>query len=106
MGGAIARGARDEAAVSHREQPLLLHLVAMTPTPEAFQAAEQHADALWQALAPVMPGPTYPNFMDGVDQVARVRDMYESDKFARLHAAKAAYDPDGLLSYGYGVPEM
>ena len=103
-GGAIARVHRQDAAVSHREATLLLHLVAMTPGPEAFQAAERHAASLLGALAPVLLDASYPNFLDGGDQVQRIRQLYEADKVPVLRAVKEAYDPDNLLRYGFGVP--
>ena len=103
-GGAINRARREDMAISHRSQKHLLQMVALTPTDGAYQAAVQHCEAFLTALGPHLTGARYPNFMDGVEQLAHVNAQFEADKFARLQALKAAYDPNGLFAYGFGVP--
>jgi FAD/FMN-containing dehydrogenase len=103
-GGAIARVPRESTAFSHRNQTLNLYVVAMVPTPEAAQAAEQHTVALQAKLGAHLPGSAFTNFNDGPNQVHRVNDLFEADKYARLQAVKATYDPENRLSFGFGVP--
>jgi FAD/FMN-containing dehydrogenase len=104
LGGAISRVARDSCAVSHRDQPLLLSLISVTPTDAAYEAAVAHGTTMLQALGPHRIRAASPNFLDGAEQVARVNELYEPEKYGRLQAVKAAYDPENRLRYGYGVP--
>lgn len=103
-GGAIARAEGGDSAVSHRSHPFLLHVIGMTPTPEAVLAVKAHTASLWQALEPSLAHAAWPNFLDGDEQAARINDLYEPEKRARLRAVKAAYDPDDVFRFGYGVP--
>ncbi|MFN8378269.1 MAG: FAD-binding oxidoreductase [Anaerolineae bacterium] len=103
-GGAIAREPRHPSAVSHRNQPLLLHLIAFTPTLEVQQTVKAHAASLREALGPNLVRAASPNFLDGDDLAARVTELFDPDKFIRLQAVKANYDPDHLLRFGFGVP--
>jgi hypothetical protein len=100
MGGAIARTPDGAMAVSHRDQALLLSLIAVTPTDEAHQAAVAHSAAALRALGPHLSGAAYPNFLDGEGQIVRINDFFSPGKAERLQAAKAAYDPDNCLRYG------
>ena len=104
QGGAIARVPRDAMAVSHRDEPLLLSLIYATPTDGAYEAAVQHGADFLTALGPHASGAAYPNFLSGEEQIARVNDLFEPEKYARLQAVKAAYDPDDVFRYGFGVP--
>ena len=104
LGGAMAQIAEDASAVSHREHPFLLHVIAAVPTSEAAERAREQADSLRSALAADRRPATWPNFLDGAGQVARVNELYSADKAGRLQAVKAAYDPDNRFRYGFGVP--
>ena len=46
LGGAMARVAEDASAVSHREHPFLLHVIAAVPTSEAAERAREQANSL------------------------------------------------------------
>lgn len=104
LGGAMARVAEDASAVSHREHPFLLHVIAAVPTSEAAERAREQADSLRSALAADRRPATWPNFLDGAGQVARVNELFSAGKAGRLQAVKAAYDPDNRFRYGFGVP--
>ncbi|MBL8148209.1 MAG: FAD-binding oxidoreductase [Anaerolineae bacterium] len=104
QGGAIARVPRDAMAVSHRDQPLLLSLIYSTPTDDTYEAAVQHSADFLTALSPHSSGAAYANFLSGEEQIARVNGLFEPEKYARLQAVKAAYDPDNVFRYGFGVP--
>lgn len=105
-GGAISRVPRESTALSHRDQTLNLYVVGMTPTAEAFQAADRKSEALWAKISSHLPGSAFTNFNDGPKQVQRVNNFFEVDKFARLQAIKTTYDPDNRLHYGFGVPRQ
>ncbi len=105
FGGAVARARREDMAMSHRASPLLLSTVSATFTPEEHAAVNAHLKALRQELGAHLTGTTPPNFVDGLDQARRVADMFEPDKYARLQAVKAAYDPNNLFRYGFGAPQ-
>jgi hypothetical protein len=103
-GGAIGRARREDMAVSHRQLPLLLHVLGVTPTEAAVEAVARHSDALFAALGAHAVRARYPNFSDGRAQIAHVQHLFEADKHPRLQALKTAYDPDNRFAFGFGAP--
>lgn len=102
IGGAVSRPGPDAAAYSHRDAELILHGVGMTPTPEAYHAAARHVAGLMQALGGHTAG-VYPNFLEGEEAQARIREGYSEEAYRRLAALKARYDPENVLSYSFNV---
>ncbi len=59
--------------------------------------------ATFEATSPWQSGGVYTNFM-AVDDDDRVREAYRGDKYDKLSAIKARYDPDNVFSRNVNVP--
>lgn len=103
FGGAIARVPAENNAFSHRHAPFVMHMVGVTPTPEAEADLAGHIAAFKQAFAPHLLDGVYMNFLDGEESRARTHSAYEADKFARLQALKAKHDPQNLFRSGFDL---
>lgn len=102
-GGAIARVPADASAYSNREAHFLLQMVGMTPTPEALSAVRHFTDDLKETIRPSLTGGVYMNFLEGEESRQRIKDGYTPEKYARLAALKAKYDPENRLSYSFNI---
>lgn len=102
-GGAVSRVAPDTSAYSNRNSSLLLQMVAVTPNAQAFEGARQFQAQFQRALLPALTGGVYINFLEGEEKAARTREAYTPEKFRRLQAIKAQYDPTNLFSHSFDV---
>lgn len=102
-GGAIARNDANATAYSNRDATLLLHTLAITPTPQAFESARQFQAQFRAAMQPYLTGGVYMNFLEGEEKQARTQEGYSPEKYRRLQAIKAKYDPDNLFSHSFDV---
>ena len=102
-GGAVSRVQANSGAYGNREAPLLLHLLSMAPTQEAFRHLQQYTGDLKQALQPYLTGGVYLNFLHGEESRQRVADGYAPEGFQRLKRLKAAYDPENRLQHGFDI---
>jgi FAD/FMN-containing dehydrogenase len=102
-GGAIAKNNADATAYSNREAPLLLQMLAITPTPQAFEGAHQFQAQFQRAVQSVLTGGVYMNFLEGEDKQTRTKDAYTPEKYRRLQAIKAKYDPENVFSHSFDV---
>lgn len=102
-GGAIARVDPDENAYGHRDASLVLNLIGMTPTLEAYQHLVAYITELKRLLQPHMTGGVYMNFLEGEESQQRIRDAYSPQAYRRLAALKAKYDPHNLFSYSFNI---
>lgn len=103
VGGAMQRVAGDENAYSMRDSDLLMDIIAFTPTPEAHAAIVDYIGAFKKALTPQLAKGVYMNFMEGEEAHRRTSEAFKPDKFERLAAIKAKYDPQNLFRFGYGI---
>jgi FAD/FMN-containing dehydrogenase len=79
-------------------------IVAFATDEETLAADRAWARDLWQALRPHAAGDTvYVNFDAEVDR-ARVRASYGEDKYRRLAALKARWDPDNVFHHNANIP--
>ncbi len=102
-GGAIARGPEHPNAYGNRARRHVLEVVGITPTPEAFAAAERFIAGMRADLAPALAGGAYLNFLEGAEKLRRTREGFEPAAWERLRAVKASYDPANLFSHGLAV---
>jgi FAD/FMN-containing dehydrogenase len=95
-----AKGRVDPAgsAMGHRDAALVLQLVGMVPTPEIKEMVRGYMDGFLAALDGHKVG-VYPNFLEGEEAVALMRDGFAPETAARLRAIKAQVDPDNLFRY-------
>jgi len=103
-GGAISRVPPDSTAYSNRDASLSLQLIAITPTPEAYQHARHYIDDLQHTLRPALTGGVYLNFLEGEESQQRTRDGFSTATYHRLAQLKAKYDPDNRLRSGFAIP--
>jgi FAD/FMN-containing dehydrogenase len=102
-GGAIARVARDSSAYGNRDASLLLQMVGMTPTREAYEYLRRYTDEAKARLQPYLTGGVYMNFLEGEESRQRARDGYSPEAFRRLKELKAVYDPENRLQSGFDI---
>ena len=101
IGGAVARVPADATAFGDRSAPLLLNIVARTPTADGYDDAVSWAQELHGAMAPALTGGTYVNFLSNEGD-ERVRAAY-GDKYDRLVALKDEYDPTNLFRLNQNI---
>jgi hypothetical protein len=102
-GGAIARVHADANALGHRDAPLALSVVALTPTPERKEQVEAYIAEFKQALAPHIPG-VFLNFLGKDEADEHTVDAFSTEAYHRLQRVKAAYDPENFFRFAYPVP--
>jgi hypothetical protein len=102
-GGAIARVEPGANAYGHRAAELVLNLIGMTPTPEAYRHLVAYSTEFKRLLEPCMTGGVYMNFLEGEESQQRIRDAYSPETYQRLAALKAKYDPHNLFSYSFNI---
>jgi FAD/FMN-containing dehydrogenase len=104
VGGAMGRVPSEENAYGLRDCPLLMDIVAFTPTPEFHAMVNQHIRQFKTALEPHLAEGAYMNFLEGEEARQRTRQAFPGDKFERLSAIKRLYDPQNLFRFGYNIP--
>ncbi len=103
VGGAVARVSPQASAYGNREAALLLHLLGITPTPEAYRQLAQYTGQIKEQLRPYLTGGVYMNFLEGEESQQRVKSGYSPETYRRLATLKAAYDPDNRLRSGFNI---
>jgi FAD/FMN-containing dehydrogenase len=102
LGGATARVPRDATAYAHRERTFMIQLAALYSDLDAAAEHRRWATELTVALQKGVPG-VYVNFLSD-DSEARIREAYPADTWARLRAAKRAYDPTNMFRVNSNIP--
>ena len=98
LGGAYGRADEDDSAFGgSRSLTYMVNIAAASPTPELYEVERSWVRSFWSALVPhaVSVG-SYVNFMTDPDE-ERVRAAYGPQKYERLAAIKAKYDPDNVF---------
>jgi FAD/FMN-containing dehydrogenase len=103
-GGAVARAQGSPNAYGNRDASLILQMVGVTPTPEAYHHLKQYTDEVKEHLRPYLTGGVYMNFLEGEESQQRTQDGYSPEAYRRLTELKTAYDPDNLLRSGFSLP--
>lgn len=98
MGGAYARVPEDAAAFGgSRATRFVVNISAGADDPQLLAAEREWVRTFWAALVPHASGiGSYVNFMSEYEE-DRVRAAYGPEKYARLSAIKAKYDPDNVF---------
>ena len=98
LGGAYGRVAEDAAGFGGRRTiRFVVNIAAIAPTEELLETDTAWVRSFWSALVPHSQGiGGYVNFMSE-DDGDRVRAAYGEDKYRRLAAIKAAYDPKNIF---------
>ena len=103
MGGAVARRDEEATAFNGRHAGYTFNITACTESAEGFDEEREWVRGLWSALEPHHSGSVYVNFLmdEGED---RVRAAYGAERYARLEALKAKYDPENLFRLNQNIP--
>lgn len=101
VGGAVARGRSQAGAFVNREAELLLFMVGLTPTPDAYGALVRHSQQFKAQLRSFLTGGVYMNFLEGEEARQRARDGFSPEAYARLIRLKRDYDPTDRLRTGF-----
>ncbi len=104
MGGAISRVGEDETALGRRDTAWCYHAISlwMDPSQEAEDAHIAWTRKLSEDLKPYTRPGVYLNYIsdEGED---RVQSSYGEERYARLVALKAAYDPTNLFALNQNI---
>jgi FAD/FMN-containing dehydrogenase len=105
FGGEVMRIGRDATAFDHRQSPF--NLLILGGWELAAEDAENIAWArdTWQQMQPYATQSVYVNYLnDAADEGSdRIESAYGAEKFARLAALKAKYDPGNLFRMNQNV---
>jgi len=102
-GGAIGDVPTDTNVIEVRDPRFYLNMGGLVPTSDALGSMKTYVAEFRSALEPYRFGAGYLNFMAGSDAQQRVKEAFSPEGYARLVALKAAYDPDNLFRYSYGL---
>jgi hypothetical protein len=102
--GAITRVDKRANAYGNRDAALVLELITITPTKEAWQVADAYAREYRHALEDHLTGGVYINFMEGEERQARTKDAFTAENYQRLRTIKAKYDPENVFSHAFHIP--
>jgi len=103
VGGAVARVSSQANAYGNRDASLLLQMIGMTPTPEAYSQLAQYTGQIKTRLRPYLTGGVYMNFLEGGESQERVGDAFSPETYQRLVMLKTTYDPHNRLRSGFKI---
>jgi len=98
-GGAMGRGAPEHGAMDRLPGEFLMFGVGIVPEPAAMAPTKEWLGAMTAAMKPWDAG-TYLNFSDQTEDIGVA---FPPETCARLRAAKAKYDPEGLFHANHPV---
>jgi FAD/FMN-containing dehydrogenase len=102
LGGAVANVADDATAYNGRTAGHTININGVAETSAEFEDERDWVRGMKTALEPYGTG-VYVNFMMDEGE-ERVRKAYGPEKFARLQAIKAKYDPDNFFRLNQNIP--
>ena len=86
-----------------RRPGFVVNLACVAPTPELLRADTAWVKEYWEALLPFARGTgSYVNFMVEPDQ-ERIVAAYGAEKYRRLAAIKAEYDPENVFRHNANI---
>lgn len=103
-GGALSQVGEDETAFGQRQSPFNMHYLSMWPPDHAEdQRNIDFTRALVASMKPWATGSAYLNFI-GDEGQSRVEAAFGPEKFRRLQAIKAVWDPDNVFRHNQNIP--
>jgi FAD/FMN-containing dehydrogenase len=102
-GGAIARTDEDATAFGQRTAPFNTHYLSMWTDPAETDRNIAYTKAIAESMKPWTTGRVYLNFI-GDEGAGRVEAAFGPEKFARLRALKATWDPTNLFRHNQNIP--
>jgi len=102
-GGAVSRVPEDATAASHRDAAYMAHPIACWASPEETAYEMDWVARFSQAFEEDRSGGVYLNFEPGTSP-SDVRAGFGPEKYARLAALKATWDPTNLFRSNHNIP--
>jgi hypothetical protein len=102
-GGVIPRVADADMAFGSRDAAWNIHYLSMWADPAHTDLNIAYTRGLAQSMKPWATGTAYLNFL-GDEGRDRVEASFGRDKFAKLQAIKAIWDPDNLFHVNQNIP--
>ena len=102
-GGAIARVDDNATAFGQRDAPWNTHYLSLWPDPADTERNIAYTRAIATAMKPWTTGRVYLNFI-GDEGLGRVEAAYGPERYARLQAIKATWDPTNLFRHNQNIP--
>jgi FAD/FMN-containing dehydrogenase len=102
-GGAVTRVDEDATAFPERTSPFNTHYLGMWSDPADTEKNIAYTRALADAMKPWTTGRAYLNFL-GDEGTARVASAFGPEKYQRLQALKATWDPTNLFRHNQNIP--
>jgi hypothetical protein len=105
LGGRFAEIPDEATALGgSRRSRWVFNIAAIAPDLDSFAIDRSWVRGFWDALRPEAPNDaTYVNFLAHDDDEARVRASYGEEKYQRLAAIKAEWDPDNVFHHNANV---
>jgi FAD/FMN-containing dehydrogenase len=101
--GEFQRVSKSAMAFDHRDANFEMSIIAHWTDPGQDAACIQWARDVWTAAQPwVMPA-VYTNHMTADESADRVRAAYGPEKYQKLAALKAKYDPDNFFRLNHNI---
>ncbi|MEX2236807.1 MAG: FAD-binding oxidoreductase [Dehalococcoidia bacterium] len=101
-GGAIARVDDDATAFGQRNAAWNIHYLSMWENPADTEANIAYTRSIAGAMKPWATGRAYLNFIG--DEPGRVEVAFGAERYARLQALKAKWDPTNLFRHNQNIP--
>jgi FAD/FMN-containing dehydrogenase len=102
LGGAAAR-MEDISAAAHRDAAYVLNVASSCIDPAKIDGCKQWARTAWSAMRPHSTGGAYVNFLTEDEGDDRTMEAYGKEKYDRLAALKAKYDPSNLFKVNRNI---
>ncbi len=102
IGGAVSKVSERETAYGHRHVPFVFNINARWADPRDGERHIAWTRRFWQAMRPYSAGGVYVNFL-GDEGAERIRSAYGEEKYARLRALKAKYDPTNFFRLNQNI---
>jgi len=102
-GGAIARVDENATAFGQRGAPWNVHFLSLWPDPAENERNIAYTRAIATAMKPWTTGRAYLNFI-GDEGLGRVEAAFGPERYARLQAVKATWDPENLFRHNQNIP--
>jgi len=102
-GGAIARVPDEATAFGQRNAPFNTHFLSMWEDPSDTEKNVAYTKEIAGAMKPWTTGRAYLNFI-GDEGEGRVEAAFGPEKFAKLQALKAKWDPTNLFCHNQNIP--
>ena len=101
VGGALRRERPDQGSLGTFDAAYLTDIVGLALDDDGHRASRAHLEVVAEAFAPYETGRAYLNFTEEPTDPAR---FYTPAAWARLRAAKLAYDPGSLIRANHPIP--